>query len=142
MFEKPEIKLLSGFCTLAFGATKDEAKLTLKTMKQMGIRFSIDDFGTGFSSLVALKQLPVDTLKIDRSFVRDLCTDTDDQAITQAIISMAHELKLDVVAEGIESQAQMDFLKARHCDKGQGYLFAKPMSPDFLLPMLLASFKQ
>ncbi len=117
----------------------EETKETLKKMKQMGIRFSIDDFGTGFSSLVALKQLPVDTLKIDRSFVRDLCTDTDDQAITQAIISMAHELKLDVVAEGIENQEQMDFLKSRHCDKGQGYLFAKPMSGDVLLPMLLST---
>jgi diguanylate cyclase (GGDEF)-like protein len=119
----------------------EETKETLKKMKLMGVRFSIDDFGTGFSSLVALKQLPVDTLKIDRSFVRDLCTDTDDQAITQAIISMAHELKLDVVAEGIENQAQMDFLKTRHCDKGQGYLFAKPMSGDVLLPMLLSTRK-
>lgn len=117
----------------------EETKETLKRMKQMGLRFSIDDFGTGFSSLVALKQLPVDTLKIDRSFVSDLCTSTDDQAITQAIISMAHELKLDVVAEGIENKEQMDFLKARHCDKGQGYYFAKPATSDFVLPMILSS---
>ena len=117
----------------------EETKTALQKMKQMGMRLSIDDFGTGFSSLVALKQLPVDTLKIDRSFVRDLCSDTDDQAITQAIISMAHELQLDVVAEGIENQEQMDFLKTRHCDKGQGYLFARPLSNDVLLPILLAS---
>lgn len=117
----------------------EETKQTLKKMKMMGMRFSIDDFGTGFSSLVALKQLPVDTLKIDRSFIRDLCTDTDDQAITQAIISMAHELQIDVVAEGIEEQNQMDFLKSRHCDKGQGFLFARPLSGEVLLPLLLAS---
>ncbi len=117
----------------------EETKETLKRMKAMGIRFSIDDFGTGFSSLVALKQLPVDTLKIDRSFVRDLCTDTDDQAITQAIISMAHELNLDVVAEGIEDFQQMEFLRSRRCDKGQGYYFAKPLASEVMLPMLLSS---
>ncbi len=118
----------------------DDTKATLLKLKQMGIRSSIDDFGPGFSSLVAVKQLPVNTLKIDRSFVRDLCTDTDDQAITQAIISMAHELKLDVVAEGIENQEQMEFLKSRNCDKGQGYWFAKPMTSDFVLPMILSSY--
>ncbi|HRK61878.1 MAG TPA: bifunctional diguanylate cyclase/phosphodiesterase [Candidatus Omnitrophota bacterium] len=117
----------------------EETKQTLTRMKAMGMRFSIDDFGTGFSSLVALKQLPVDTLKIDRSFVRDLCTDTDDQAIIQAIISMAHELQLDVVAEGIEDFQQMEFLRSRNCDKGQGYYFAKPLTSDVMLPMLLSS---
>ncbi len=117
----------------------EDTKLTLMNLKAMGIRFSIDDFGTGFSSLVALKQLPVDTLKIDRSFVRDLCTDTDDQAIIQAIISMAHELNLDVVAEGIEDFQQMEFLRSRRCDKGQGYYFAKPLASEVMLPMLLAS---
>lgn len=117
----------------------EDTKDSLTKMKRMGVRFSIDDFGTGFSSLVALKQLPVDSLKIDRSFVRDLCTDPDDQAITQAIISMAHELELDVVAEGIEDERQMEFLRARQCDRGQGYLFAKPLVSDLMLPMLLAS---
>ena len=94
---------------------------------QMGIRFSIDDFGTGYSSLSYLKKLPLFELKIDKSFVNDIPENTDDTAIVQAILAMAVHLKLRVVAEGVETQAQADFLLAHHCDDLQGYLFERPM---------------
>ena len=93
----------------------------------MGVHISIDDFGTGYSSLMYLKTFPIDTIKIDKSFVNDVTTDLDDQAITQAIISMAHSLKMDVVAEGVETQEQFEILRSQGCDILQGYLFSKPV---------------
>ena len=93
----------------------------------MGIRFSIDDFGTGYSSLSYLKKLPLFELKIDKSFVQDIPDDADDTAIVQAILAVAQHLKLHVVAEGVETQAQADFLLAHHCNELQGYLFERPM---------------
>ena len=93
----------------------------------MGIRFSIDDFGTGYSSLSYLKKMPLYELKIDKSFVNDIPQDPDDTAIVQAILAMAVHFKLRVVAEGVETQAQADFLQTHHCDDLQGYLFERPM---------------
>ncbi|MGQ7958334.1 EAL domain-containing protein [Pseudomonas sp. SP16.1] len=100
---------------------------TLQALKGLGVRISIDDFGTGFSSLNYLKRLPIDKVKIDRSFVQEVISDRHDAAITQGIISMAHHLDLKVTAEGVETEPQYAFLKKSHCDEFQGYFFAKPM---------------
>ena len=105
----------------------EQAIETLHRLKQLGVRIAIDDFGTGFSSLNYLKRLPIDKVKIDRSFVQDIISDRDDAAITRGIISMAHHLRLKVVAEGVETEPQFAFLKKCRCDEFQGYYFAKPM---------------
>jgi diguanylate cyclase (GGDEF)-like protein len=102
---------------------------TLKALKAMGVRLAIDDFGTGFSSLSYLKRFPLDVLKIDRAFIKDLTNDPDDAAITLATIEMAHTLKLKVIAEGVETPAQLAFLHEHDCDSYQGYLFSRPVPP-------------
>lgn len=102
----------------------------LQRLKDLGIALSLDDFGTGYSSLAYLKRLPIDNLKIDRAFVRDLTVDPEDAAICRTIISLAHNLKRTVIAEGIETEAQRDFLRLHRCDQGQGYHFSRPLPPD------------
>lgn len=99
----------------------------LNELREFGCRFSIDDFGTGYSSLAQLKQLPVDVLKIDRSFVRDIEHDRHDRQIVEAIIAMSHRLGLSVIAEGVENQSQLDFVHHAGCDLVQGFLFSKPV---------------
>lgn len=108
----------------------DKVQLLLEKVRELGISVSIDDFGTGYSSLSYLKKLPIDYLKIDRSFVQDLDTDENDKAIVLAVIAMAHSLKLGVIAEGVENEQQRDFLRLNHCDTAQGYLFSKPIPFD------------
>jgi EAL domain-containing protein (putative c-di-GMP-specific phosphodiesterase class I) len=99
----------------------------LRELKKQGVRISIDDFGTGYSSLSYLKQFSIDMLKIDRSFVKDLSADASDAAIAAAIIALAHSMKLEVVAEGVETREQLQILRRQTCDKMQGYLFSKPV---------------
>ena len=106
----------------------DAAVLTLKNLRTYGVRLSVDDFGTGYSSLSHLKRFPLDALKIDRAFVRDVTIDADDATISVAIISLAHSLSLTVVAEGVETAAQLDFLRSHGCDEMQGYYFARPLT--------------
>ena len=102
------------------------AARTLHSLKESGVGLSMDDFGTGYSSLGYLKRFPIDTLKIDRTFVRDISTDADDATLTRAIINLAQTLRLKVVAEGVETEAQLGFLCSNGCDEMQGYFFARP----------------
>lgn len=112
----------------------------LNRLKSMGINISIDDFGTGFSSLASLKRLPIDVLKIDRSFVRDATTDPDDAALVMAIITLAHNLRLRVIAEGVETAEQLRFLQLLRCDEIQGYFFSRPVPADELVSLFDTSF--
>jgi diguanylate cyclase (GGDEF)-like protein len=105
----------------------ERAVILLREIRNIGVRIAIDDFGTGHSSLAYLKRFPVDNLKIDRSFIADIPADRGDAAITQAIIGMAHSLELKVIAEGVETRSQYDFLLAQGCDEYQGYLFSRPV---------------
>ena len=102
----------------------------LRELKSIGFDISIDDFGTAYSSLAYLKRFPVDRLKIDRSFISDIPDDTDDIAITMAIIAMAKSLNLSIVAEGVETAAQLTFLKLQGCQEVQGYYFSRPMNAE------------
>ena len=111
----------------------------LRQLSTIGVRISIDDFGVGYSSLSYLKRLPVDTLKIDQSFVRDSPGDRDDAAIAAAVVEMAHALNLQVVAEGVENEQQRDFLRARGCDRMQGFLISRALPADEMTEWLAAA---
>jgi diguanylate cyclase (GGDEF)-like protein/PAS domain S-box-containing protein len=111
------------------------------TFKRMGLKLSIDDFGTGFSSLAYLKRFRVDTLKIDQTFIRNMLMEPDDRAIVRAIIGLAHNLNMTVIAEGVETQEQCDFLRNNQCEAIQGYLFSKPVAADVMGEMLRSGKK-
>jgi len=114
--------------SVLMGDTSDTICKLLR-LRELGISISVDDFGTGYSSLSYLKHLPINSIKVDRSFVRDIVNDPDDAAIVDAIVAMAHSLKLNVVAEGVETREQLEFLRQRNCQNAQGYYFAKPLDP-------------
>jgi EAL domain-containing protein (putative c-di-GMP-specific phosphodiesterase class I) len=105
----------------------DSTATMLKALRARGVKIAIDDFGTGYSSLSYLKKFPIDALKIDQSFVRQITTVTDETIIVAAVIAMGRSLKLRVIAEGVETQEQLAFLQAHQCDEAQGYYFGRPV---------------
>lgn len=120
-------------------ADVEESKRALNDLKAMGLEIYLDDFGTGYSSLSYLKKFPIDGLKIDRSFVMDIPHDQEDMVLAEAIVAMSHALRLNVVAEGIETPEQMAFLKELGCEEAQGYLFSKPLNADEFRQLLASS---
>jgi len=114
----------------------EESIKKLNRLHDLGISLAIDDFGTGYSSLAYLKKLPLDKLKIDRSFIKDIPEDEDDIAITQAIIALAKSLKLTTIAEGVETEQQRDFIITHGCDMIQGYFYYKPLPVDEMKKVL------
>jgi EAL domain-containing protein (putative c-di-GMP-specific phosphodiesterase class I) len=121
---------------LSLMSNSEVAVQALKQIKALGVRLSVDDFGTGYSSLAYLKRFPIDALKIDREFIRDLGTGSDDGTIALAIINLARSLRLKVIAEGVETQAQFEFLRAHGCDEMQGYYFSRPLAIEEISRML------
>lgn len=134
-------KLDGGFIELEIteSALMDDvlaAVAILRELKTIGVKLSLDDFGTGFSSPSYLKRFPIDQLKIDQSFVRDVTTDPDDAAICIAVIDLAHNLNLKVVAEGVETAEQMSYLRLQGCDEMQGYYFSRPLPAEAFVQIL------
>ncbi len=111
----------------------------LRDIKSYGISLSVDDFGTGYSSLAYLKRFPLDALKIDRAFIKDITSNHEDAAITRAVIVLAHELGLNVIAEGVETVDQLELLVKYGCDQMQGYLFSKPVISEECAAMIKSS---
>ena len=118
-------------------ANAEQSIKTLTEIKSLGVKVAIDDFGTGYSSLAYLKRLPIDTIKIDKEFVGDITNDPDDEAITATVIMMAHSLDLEVVAEGVETPEQLEYLREQKCDEVQGNLVSAPLESDRALKFLL-----
>jgi len=108
----------------------------LEQLNSLGIMIAVDDFGTGYSSLSYLKHLPISELKIDKSFIADIPENEDDMAIVESIIAISRTLKLDLIAEGVETQEQKEFLLSKGCEKIQGYLYARPMPPEEVSKLL------
>ncbi len=119
----------------------ESANGMLRAFRNMGVKLSVDDFGTGYSSLSYLKRFPIDILKIDKSFVRDVTVNEDDSAIARAIIAIAKSLRLTTIAEGVETRSQAEFLRGEGCDSFQGYFFSRPLDPDKLLARLVEEEK-
>ena len=117
-------------------ADADRSALVLSELKALGVSLDIDDFGTGYSSLSRLQRFPVDTLKIDRSFISRMDTDVETREIVRIIVMLAHGLRLEVVAEGVETQAQADMLKDIGCERAQGYLYSKPAPAETIEQLL------
>ncbi len=115
----------------------ETTSIVLQALSTMGVRIAVDDFGTGYSNLSYLKRFPVNTLKLDRSFIHDLPDSADSSTIVSSVIRMAHGLHLQVVAEGVETLQQLKFLQAHNCAEAQGYYFSKPISSDECRSMLL-----
>jgi len=118
-------------------ADTDRTLTALHNLSARGVCISIDDFGTGYSSLAYLRRFPIDKLKIDMSFIREITSNADDAAISRAIIQMAHSLNMDVIAEGVETASQLSYLRRLHCDEIQGYYFSRPLAVAALEEMLL-----
>jgi diguanylate cyclase (GGDEF)-like protein len=127
-----ELEITEGTAMSDLEATQS----TLRQLKDLGLALSLDDFGTGYSSLAYLKRFPINHLKIDRTFVKDLTTDPDDAAICIAVIGLAHSLKLTVIAEGVETEGQMNYLRRHGCDEIQGYYFSKPLPAELFARLL------
>jgi diguanylate cyclase (GGDEF)-like protein len=132
-----ELEVTEGFIMSEIHASID----ALRQLRDMGIKLAIDDFGTGYSSLSYLKKLPINRLKIDRSFVQDLADDNDDAAIVKAIVSLGHSLQLEIIAEGVETPYQEDFLRQLGCEMGQGYLYSQPL-PSAQIEVLVRNHNQ
>jgi diguanylate cyclase (GGDEF)-like protein len=114
----------------------EESLATLRRFHDMGIHLALDDFGTGYSSLSYLKRFPIDSLKIDRSFIHDVTTNPDDATIARTVIAMAHNLRMTAVAEGVETREQLEFLRSHECDQMQGYYFSRPLAAEAFAQLL------
>jgi diguanylate cyclase len=114
----------------------ESTEATLKTLRARGVQLTVDDFGTGYSSLSYLRKFPIDALKIDQSFVRQITTSPEETTIVSAVIAMGRSLKLRVVAEGVETKQELAFLEAHQCDEAQGYYFSKALPPDQFAQLL------